>query len=146
MSFDNLTVTDGYLTLEMTSKVNNASISGIAIIGNGANNSELVEELKNLQAYYYNISDKEIPSEEYNYRIFPNPAKGGANLEFDVQVEKGTIMIYNSNGHLVQKFEWNKPTENKLNIPLENLSKGIYFISVNDEQNLLFRQKLIVSP
>ncbi|MDO6439095.1 malectin domain-containing carbohydrate-binding protein [Cyclobacterium sp. 1_MG-2023] len=146
LSFDNLSVTDGYLTLEMTSKVNNASISGIAIIGNGANNSELVKELKNLQAYYYNTSDKENPIEEINYRIFPNPAKGGANLEIDVQVEKGTVVIYNSNGHLVKKFEWNKPTENKLSIPLENLSKGIYFISVNDEQNLLFRQKLIVSP
>ncbi|WP_460514670.1 malectin domain-containing carbohydrate-binding protein [Cyclobacterium sediminis] len=145
-SFENLSVTDGYLTLEMTSKLNKASISGIAIIGNGANNSELIEELKNLQSYYYNITDKEKPSEEVSYRIFPNPAKGETNLEIDVYVEKGTVVIYNSNGHLVNKFEWNKPTGNQLSIPLENLSKGIYFISVNDEHNLLFRQKLIVSP
>lgn len=147
MSFDNIAVTDGHLTLEMISKLNNASISGIAIIGNGAKNSELVVELKNLQAYYYNISDKESPNEKINYRIFPNPTKGEANLEIGAGMEKGTVVIYNSNGHLVNKFDWDKPTNNnKLSIPLENLSMGIYFINVIDERNLLFRQKLIISP
>ncbi|WP_339680935.1 malectin domain-containing carbohydrate-binding protein [Cyclobacterium marinum] len=147
LSFDNIAVTDGHLTLEMISKLNNASISGIAIIGNGAKNSELVVELKNLQAYYYNISDKESPNEKINYRIFPNPTKGEANLEIGAGMEKGTVVIYNSNGHLVNKFDWDKPTNNnKLSIPLENLSMGIYFINVIDERNLLFRQKLIISP
>ncbi|GEO19844.1 hypothetical protein CQA01_03780 [Cyclobacterium qasimii] len=146
LSFENIIVSDGTLNLEMAASVNNASISGIAIIGNEANDPNFKVNLKGMQEYYTNRTKGEEPSIEVKTRIFPNPSEGAVTLEIIAKIENGSVFIHNMNGNLVSQFDWVKTEENILNFPLENLPKGIYIISVSNEQTIVHKQKLIVNP
>ena len=148
LSFENIVVDDGILSLQMTAKENNASISGIALIGTEVKNNNIKSSLKSLQQIYNNRHKEEefFTGSEDDIRIFPNPAKGDVQLEINTIIGKGSVYIHNMNGHLLSHFDWNKTTEEKLNIPIDNLSKGLYLLSVSNEQTIIYQQKLVVSP
>lgn len=141
-SFENIVVSNGELTLEMTSKVNFVSISGIAIIGNETSDINLVSHLNSLQEEYYNrevLTDAEI-------QIYPNPAKGSVTLKINNKFEEGSVHIFNLNGQLVSHYNWIQSTEKPLKIPLDHIPKGVYIISVNNGQTIASKQKLIIHP
>jgi hypothetical protein len=148
LSFENIVVDDGILSLQMTAKENNASISGIALIGTEVKNNNIKSSLKSLQQIYNNRHKEEefFTGLEDDIRIFPNPAKGDLQLEIKTIIGQGSVYIHNMNGHLLSHFDWNKTTEEKLNIPIDNLSKGLYLVSVSNEQTIIYQQKLVVSP
>jgi len=148
LSFENIVVSDGKLTLEINAKVNKASISGIAIIGTEANDANIAASLRILQQYY-NSKHKELeffPNIYEGIRTFPNPAKEAVTLEISAEIGKGSIFVHNMNGDLVSHFDWIKTPGIPLNIPIENLSKGMYLIFVSNENTIVYQQKLIVSP
>ncbi|AEL24539.1 malectin domain-containing carbohydrate-binding protein [Cyclobacterium marinum] len=160
LSFENIIVTDGELILEMDAKVNNASISGIAIIGKAAKSTEIAANLRTAQESFnrgykemYNRGYKEMDIETEisstdEIRIFPNPAKGRATLELNTEIGQGRVIIHNMNGQLVSHFDLEsiKTSKNQFNVPLENLSQGIYLVSISNEQTIINKQRLIVNP
>ena len=81
-------------------------------------------------------------------RIFPNPAKGRATLELNTEIGQGRVIIHNMNGQLVSHFDLEsiKTSNNQFNVPLENLSQGIYLVSISNEQTIINKQRLIVNP
>jgi hypothetical protein len=145
LSFKDISVTGGTLTLEMTAKVNNASISGIAIIGNEPKNDAIVASLLRFQQSGISDQDEEeVPRDLV--RVFPNPAKERATLEISMAVNSGSVFIHNMNGQLVSNFnlEQVRISKTTFDIPTTNLAPGIYQISVTNEQNFVYRKSLIV--
>ena len=160
LSFENIEVTDGKLVLEMNAKVNNASISGIAIIGSAAKGGNIAANLRTSQNSF-NRGYKEMYSRGYKemdvytetvakdeIRIFPNPAKERATLEINAEIGRGRVLIHNMNGQLVSHFDLAsiKTENNQFNIPLNNLTQGMYLVSISNEQTVINKQRLIVNP
>jgi len=160
LSFENIEVTDGVLTLELNASVNNASISGIAIVGNAAKAGNIAANLRTAQNSF-NRGYKEMRKIGYKEmdvyteivaadqtRIFPNPAKGRATLEINAEIGQGRVLIHNMNGQLVSHFDLSgiQTTNNQFNIPLDNLSQGVYLVSISNEQTIINKQRLIVNP
>lgn len=148
LSFDSIVVTGGNLILEMTAKANNASISGIAIIGNETKDDYIAASLISFQQSgntEHNVEEEKIA--DTLIRIFPNPAKERATLEISAFHSNGSILIHNMNGQLVSSFELDRIriSGNTFNIPITNLSPGIYQVSVTNELNLIYKQSLIVT-
>jgi hypothetical protein len=160
LSFENIEVTDGFLTLELNASVNNASISGIAIIGNAAKGGNIAANLRSYQnpnnrgykeMYKRGYKEMDVYTETVaadQIRIFPNPAKGRATLEINAEIGQGRVLIHNMNGQLVSHFDLGgiQTANNQFNIPLENLSQGVYLVSISNEQTIINKQRLIVNP
>nr|MBI1229485.1 T9SS type A sorting domain-containing protein [Cytophagales bacterium] len=148
LSFKDISVTGGMLTLEMTAKVNNASISGIAIIGNIPKNDAVVASLIRFQQS--GVSEKDIEEEKITHasiRVFPNPAKERVTFEIGTVINSGNVSIHNMNGQLVSNFnlEQVRISETRFEIPTTNLAAGVYQISVTNEHKLLHKKSLIVT-
>jgi hypothetical protein len=94
-------------------------------------------------------SDHQIEEEiaDNLIRIFPNPAKERTTLEISAVIGNGSIHIHNMNGQLVSSFELHQIgiSGHTFYIPLNNLSTGVYIISVTNENNLIYKQRLIVN-
>lgn len=63
--------------------------------------------------------------------IYPNPATESVHVKFDLPVENGTIRILNTIGEKV--YEGNLNHLSDINIPVNHLISGIYFIHVLTE-------------
>lgn len=156
LSFDNIEVTNGQLTLELNASVNNASISGIAIVGSAAKGGEVAANLRTVSRGYKEMKERgykemDVYTEtvaQGEVKIFPNPAKGRATLELNAEIGLGRVVIHNMNGQLVSHFDLAsiKTADNQYNIPLDNLSKGVYLVSVSNEESVINKQRLIVNP
>ena len=73
--------------------------------------------------------------------LFPNPAKANCILKIDGANELLNIQINNLLGQSVYKNR----SKNNLNLPVSNMSKGIYHITVlNSKNEVVFSNKLVV--
>jgi len=81
----------------------------------------------------------ELKNESSAYLLYPNPAKTTVSLSFE-QSNTIEIKIYNALGSLVM----NKSNyESKTEINIENLNKGIYFISVLNKGTTILKKLVI---
>jgi hypothetical protein len=156
LSFENIEVTKGVLTLEMSATANRANISGIAIVGSGAKNMNIAANLRTRSRGYkemFNRGYKEmdvytetVAADEI--RIYPNPAKERATLEINAEIGRGRVLIHNMNGQLVSHFDLGgiQTAANRFNIPLDNLAQGVYLVSVSNERTIINKQRLIINP
>jgi hypothetical protein len=71
--------------------------------------------------------------------LFPNPTKGGTYLQYQVnQTTPVNIGIYDANGKLVKtimKDEFSFIGVQRISIPTEALSNGIYFVHLDTKEN-----------
>jgi hypothetical protein len=153
LSFENIVVSNGELTLELNASENNASISGIAIIGSAAKDVNIAANLRSYKDAYNRgykemATSTEITAAAEQIRIFPNPAKERATLEINAEIGTGSVLIHNMNGQLVSHFNlnWIQTSGNSYNIPLDNLAQGIYLVSISNDQKIINQQRLIVNP
>lgn len=68
---------------------------------------------------------------EQQISIYPNPAS--KYLILKNVLKNSEILISDFNGRIIQKFKYEKPT-----IDLQNLEKGIYFLTINKNKILKF--------
>jgi hypothetical protein len=79
------------------------------------------------------VSVEENPVKEEEMRIFPNPGSGVFNLELGDMGRNLSIEVFNSTGALVTTITGQRPAEGMMfQLDLQNLTSGIYFVSVND--------------
>jgi len=152
LSFPNISVTDGILNLDMLASVNNATISGIAIIPQddvrfynmsnlrqtfGSSNAEVMEAETD-------VSGKSIA----DIKIYPNPASSYAQIEIPVEIGGFTIQLINTSGQIVQSFQSEnvKTSTGKYEIPVSQLKQGLYILSITTDKDILLRHKLLVNP
>ncbi len=79
--------------------------------------------------------------ENSNFNIFPNPSKG----IFDVQLNNFTATnfadVFDLLGRKVETFTL---TSEKTQIDASRFGKGVYFISIRNENGIVGRQKLVI--
>jgi hypothetical protein len=67
--------------------------------------------------------------------IFPMPFRNKLSVKFNnsTSFEKSIIKFYNFLGHdITNRFELNKKEKNQLNYQIQYLSRGIYFITIEN--------------
>lgn len=88
-----------------------------------------------------NVGNQEL-SEGFDFSIYPNPVQHDfVNIEFAKETQWNSIEIFNLDGKRVKAYTDNNSSA--VQLTLENLSPGIYFIQINSE-NGLGRKRLIV--
>jgi PKD repeat protein len=107
--------------------------------GNGCTNSDtadiFVDEC---------VSVKEI-QENLTISIFPNPTSGNTSIDFQIPfLESGELLVRNTLGEVVFVRNIDK-NEQTIEIPSVNFSSGVYFVSINNNEQAIATMKLIVN-
>ncbi|MFY0675128.1 MAG: T9SS type A sorting domain-containing protein [Bacteroidia bacterium] len=84
------------------------------------------------------VSMRDNTPTPFDFKLFPNPSVGQANLRLSAVNENTLIQVYNANGVLVQQME---PTS--LTMVLGNLSQGLYFVKVRNGQGEKVKKLLV---
>ena len=74
-------------------------------------------------------------------RVYPNPFKDEATIEFGYTVNKATISIVDIYGKLIEQHEITN--QNKFVITNKNKASGVYFLNI-ETGNILFNAKIII--
>ena len=127
---------------------NNNNIFTLGLTEQGAQNyfNGVIDDLK---IYNYAISDTDITSlytnntlttESFNSKnlqatMYPNPTSDTFNIEMENEVK--LVEIFSLQGQKVM-------SSNSKNVTVSNLSKGIYLVRIEDENNAVATQKLII--
>nr|MBI1232845.1 T9SS type A sorting domain-containing protein [Cytophagales bacterium] len=151
LSFTDIRVSDGVLNIDMIASRNSATISAIAIISQSDVKFYSMSNLRQLTDSTSGVilSEPEIghvsPSE---IKIYPNPASNQVTLEIPTEIGNFDIQLLNTSGQLIQSF----PSESvssgsgRYEIPVYQLKKGLYIISIMTDNQALIRHKLLVNP
>jgi hypothetical protein len=90
-----------------------------------------------------NVIESESPVQE-NVLIYPSPSHGLVNIQFNQsELLNAQITVADQSGRIVYQMR-NKSKSNLLQLNLQHLSNGIYFIKVN-AQNKIAVKKLLIS-
>ncbi len=88
------------------------------------------------------LSNEEFALE--NFSLYPNPNKGEFSLSFNSQSgENIDVAVHDISGRLVHSKKYNATSTFKENISLNNVSTGMYLITVTDQEKTVTK-KLIV--
>lgn len=85
---------------------------------------------------------------ENEFEVYPNPACSSVNISLPSELAGHNIIIsiLDITGRTVQQiFNGVTQTSKMENIPVGNLSSGMYFISVSSEENNIVRKKLTIN-
>lgn len=152
LSFGNIKVADGLLNLDMVASVNNATISGIAII---SQEDVKLYSMSNLRQTFDTTDEAGMESgitasneTITEIKIYPNPASSYATIEIPTEVGKFNIQLLNTSGQLIQSFQSEsiQTGSGKYEIPVYQLKKGLYILSIMTDKQILLRHKLLVNP
>jgi hypothetical protein len=102
------------------------------------------EEITRLVYVLENVGINEEISES-NFKVYPNPVVSNLTIEVELPVESTTsIQIYNSVGKVVKEVYQGEIKSDVLNVNVEDLASGSYFIrfTTNNEQ---FNKKFIIT-
>ncbi|MGZ4033833.1 MAG: peptidoglycan DD-metalloendopeptidase family protein [Bacteroidia bacterium] len=76
-------------------------------------------------------------------RIYPNPFSSSVTIQFNQIIHNGEITIYNVFGQIIKTIKNISGQEIKLN--RDNLSAGIYFISLAEQNKIISTNKLVIT-
>ena len=79
-----------------------------------------------------------------SFKIYPNPASSDVNIIYETNRDV-KLEIHDLNGRRIFNTILQKQDFSTVNIPLYNFNKGIYIISIIDNENNLLRDKLIIN-
>jgi ligand-binding sensor domain-containing protein len=76
----------------------------------------------------------EIAEQKANFKIFPNPASGFLNIEFEnTSFSKNcSVSVFSTSMKLILRFN-SDAAENRIRVPLDDLNPGLYFIQIDNE-------------
>lgn len=77
-------------------------------------------------------------------QVHPNPSDGIFNIQLASNLASSSILkIYNTQGQIVLEKTVNVNDSPQLQISLENMQKGVYFVQISNQSNL-FNQRIIL--
>ncbi|MFS4466892.1 T9SS type A sorting domain-containing protein [Maribacter sp. 2210JD10-5] len=82
------------------------------------------------------IDSNEIIAKPEKVKVFPNPASNILNILGLQNSDNATILISDIYGNTVLQHQW-QIKNRALNIPVAALSKGIYMISIQSEEQTI---------
>ncbi len=97
-------------------------------------------------SYTYKKIDDSLSAADFDFLIYPNPAKGNLNLLANfTQTEAPLISVFNALGEVVSQEEIEIIAGKVfLELPLENLKGGVYYVSIRSNDSIR-TQKFIIS-
>ena len=114
---------------------------------NHGDSAEAADAGNNLATEVYSVSDIVLntanPVFKGSYTFAPNPSTNGMiNLKADlVDFDNYTLSVRNMLGQEIQSYNFDG---DKVDYTISNLSKGIFFVEVSNEDGLGFTEKIIV--
>lgn len=78
--------------------------------------------------------------EENSYKVYPNPSQGELFVETDY--DSGVIVIMDVSGKQVMSTQINSTLET---IHVDDLNNGIYFIQIQNNNEIIFNEKIVVA-
>jgi hypothetical protein len=112
-------------------------------------NGDVYDPDSNNFCYYYidNVSITkcsgvgllEIP---YNINIYPNPAQDLVSVTMSKNVSNAQLNIYNLTGQLISQKQI---TQSDQTIPITELDNGVYIFVIQNEDTILYRQRIIIA-
>ena len=114
---------------------------------NHGDSAEAADAVNNLATEVYSVSDIVLntanPVFKGSYTFAPNPSTNGMiNLQADlVEFDNYTLSVRNMLGQEIQSYNFDG---DKVDYTISNLSKGIFFVKVSNEDGLGFTEKIIV--
>ena len=88
----------------------------------------------------YNVASV-INGEEVSFRVYPNPFREEATVDFGYTVKEATISIVDIYGKLIEQYELTNA--NSFVITNKNKASGVYFMKMETESEL-YNQKIII--
>lgn len=100
------------------------------------------EPNKNTCAIFWTSNTDEVDKSKLSVNVYPNPVSDEINIEFEITCNcKREVIIYNTSGLEVLK---ETSTSNSLNIKLEMLPKGVYYLNIRDDENHAFAFRKVI--
>jgi hypothetical protein len=92
----------------------------------------------------YTTSIKEKQASQVSFNVYPNPANDRVTIDFDKGVGQNlSVEVKDILGKQIETVAVNTSMK-KLQLDLSSYSKGIYFVSVSNNQQIVKTKKLIV--
>jgi hypothetical protein len=85
-----------------------------------------------------------IASFDNQFRIYPNPANSIINVKMNDQSTLDKIEVFNLNGRKISRKKINADNKS-IQFDVSDLSSGLYFIKLSNNQSKTFTKKLIIS-
>lgn len=87
------------------------------------------------------LTSSNTPITENNniIRIFPNPATNAINVQSEDQINH--IKLINIHG--VQRAKWNVENSNQIELNIESISKGFYFLHISTDKQTIIKKIII---
>ncbi len=79
----------------------------------------------------------------FQFNVYPNPSNGKLELNISSEINFTECKVYNSIGTLIYSISNTKTSRNLIQIPLDNLADGIYFIKTKSAGGIISNQKFI---
>lgn len=150
LQFNDIVVTDGVLDIRLLASVDNAIISGIEI-WSGSGKKELDGSNLRLSTQASSdttsIDEKQVGAEISAIKLYPNPAKDEVTLTVHQEVGDFGILIHNMNGQLAGQYDAShlRTSDGNYLIPVHQLTKGVYLVTLAGKKEIIQRLRLIVT-
>ena len=89
-------------------------------------------------------SDVKVAKLSPDVKMWPNPSTGKLNVDLGSRVSNAKVQVLDLSGTSVLTKEFNGLNDAYLNLDVQNLSMGIYFVQI-DMDGSVSTQKLIIS-
>jgi hypothetical protein len=96
------------------------------VSGNISESISIYEEEANVTANK-NLND-------FQLSVFPNPTHDQVNINFNENINIAELQLINSSGSILMTIQKNE-FSNTIQIPLDKLENGIYFISISNKKH-----------
>ncbi|MFT6502071.1 MAG: hypothetical protein ACJASQ_002196 [Crocinitomicaceae bacterium] len=80
---------------------------------------------------------------DYSLDIYPNPFSVETSLHTNENLKEASLIIYNSNGQIVKQIE--NISGQTFTVNRDNLSRGLYFVNLVQNSEVLAASKLIIT-
>ncbi len=117
-------------TLQMNQTGNSASTSTVTV--NDGNETILCSTTE---------IHEHIPN-EIALNIYPNPSKSETTIQSNIYLTNATLVIFNSVGERITQKS--NISGNTINLKLDNFKPGIYFIHINEGNNVSIKNRMVV--
>lgn len=128
---------------------NGGGVTLTATVGESAVESYIAGSFRLTQGYQQadnSSSSVDDLTVTVNYKLYPNPTNGQANLELETinSTINGSVSVYAIDGRLIHSQEINFFEKGNISLNLENEEAGIYYIKITDvNSNIIETVKLI---
>lgn len=79
---------------------------------------------------------------DFHMSVFPNPANEKVNINFNEKIKVAELQLINASGSILMTIQKNE-TNNSVQIPLDKLANGTYFISISNKNHNTKTYKII---